>query len=61
MRFTLTIECDNAAFADDERAMEVARILREVADECDAYDIGARIKLRDLNGNTVGRACFEGD
>lgn len=61
MKITITIETDNAAF---ERApmFEVARILDSAAarlkregppDEGDSY------KLRDVNGNTVGRVTVE--
>ena len=56
MTFTLKIECDNAAFA-DEPASEIAAILRKAA---------ARVAngeddfpLHDFNGNTVGRAKVE--
>ena len=50
-RFTLNISTDNAAF--DEDNMEVARILRTVAEriESDGVMHGA---CRDFNGNTVG-------
>jgi hypothetical protein len=54
--FTLTIECDNAAFENDPLG-EVARILREAAYQLDQGQDG--FKLRDINGNTVGSAAFE--
>jgi hypothetical protein len=58
MLFVAEIECDNAAF-EDNRAAEVARILRELADKIalsspDALNFG----LRDVNGNQVGAAEF---
>lgn len=49
--FTLTIETENAAFANN-MAGEVARILREAADRLEAGgEVGV---LRDANGNKVG-------
>jgi len=56
MKFTITIECDNAAFTDDA-AHEVARILREAADKLERGQ--TEFKLMDYNGNTVGRAKVE--
>ena len=55
MKFTVEIECDNAAFADDCHSYEVARILRELADDLDAGLFDGKRKstgLRDANGNT---------
>jgi hypothetical protein len=57
MKFTLEIDCDNAAFGegdDDQRCCELGRIL---------FDLGERLyswhplsgTVRDSNGNTVGR------
>ena len=52
MRLTLEFSMDNAAF-DDNPLVEAARILREAAGMLDTgTDNG---KLRDVNGNTVGR------
>ena len=54
MKFTLTIECDNAAFTpgDDARGDEVARILTTVSQQvADGYIRG---QMYDVNGNTVG-------
>ncbi len=59
-KFTLTIECDNAAFEDDAGA-EVARILRDAADDLDG-DMMAETgsaNLRDINGNIVGRWIYK--
>lgn len=59
MKFTLNIECDNAAFTgdiDDSRNDETARILREIAKQLDAgYVKGFAF---DLNGNRVGTYNF---
>jgi len=56
MKLTITIEMDNAAF--DPPELEVARILRDVAQR---LDDGQRLSpddwfpaLRDVNGNLVG-------
>jgi hypothetical protein len=57
---TIVIETDNAAFEDSPGA-ELARILREVADKLARHSEvqpGDSFKLRDLNGNTVGKADF---
>jgi cytochrome c-type biogenesis protein CcmH/NrfF len=53
-KFTLTIECENAAFDDCEA--EIARILRDVADrvESGAADSDKHRNLYDSNGNVVG-------
>lgn len=59
MKFRLEIDCDSAAFGDDDghRAAELARILAHlVANWCGAMNAGT---LRDANGNRVGFARFE--
>ena len=53
--YTVSINTDSAAFSDDPGA-EVARILRELADQLEAGRFGGPIQLRDYNGNTVGKA-----
>ncbi len=68
MRFTLSIDCDNAAFeADNETSTfmpgELARILQKLADgfKDDAERtgipcaVGEGGDLRDINGNRVGK------
>lgn len=59
MRFTLTIDCDNAAFGDDslERSRQVTMLLDETVGRMEAGNIGGPI--RDANGNTVGRFGFD--
>jgi hypothetical protein len=68
MTFKLTIDTDNAAFsdddddmhADDQKARETARILREVAARLERGDDFSMYQtLHDLNGNDVGRAAFK--
>jgi cytochrome c-type biogenesis protein CcmH/NrfF len=56
MKFTLTIECDNAAFADNP-GIEVAEILRrQVIEQLDqGYQA---IYLVDSNGNRASYASF---
>lgn len=61
MRFTVSIDCDTAAF-DDGRGAEIARILRRVAGAV-AENSPATLPLavwilRDSNGNRVGSAGF---
>ncbi len=53
--FTLKIETENAAFAEDGSS-EVARILRDVASRLDRGETDGRV--RDANGNTVGDFGF---
>jgi hypothetical protein len=60
--FTLAVNCDNAAFVSDDyptydsAAPELARILREAADEIErrSFDYSFPCGLRDINGNGVG-------
>jgi hypothetical protein len=52
---TLTIETINAAF-DDAPALEVAAILRRLADRLDAGDRPPE-RMHDTNGNACGR-CY---
>ena len=59
MRCTIRINCDNAAFAEDP-TMEVARILRELADRLTHASPDDDYPLHDLNGNRVGSAEFRG-
>lgn len=71
MRFELTIDCDNAAFADDETgeiddysaSSELSLLLHHAARQVGAGDLTASYgvgpgkwrNLRDSNGNTVGK------
>jgi len=60
MKAKLEIEMDSAAFAEDWQA-ELARILRNAADNLDLGNgIAGRMRLRDINGNTVGYLTTEG-
>lgn len=54
MKATITIDMDNAAFADDWQ-QELARILDKLATSLRTYpSADSRWALRDINGNTVG-------
>lgn len=59
MRFRIEMECDNAAF-DDDPTPEVGRILTSLAAKIEGVEWDDLIMLRDINGNTVGKAWFEG-
>ena len=55
MRVLIVIDTDNAAFEGDNLGPELANILRGLVS---AYEDGAPpepVKLRDSNGNTVGK------
>ena len=58
--FNLTIDCDNAAFADGELTYEVSRILRSAADK--VFDRAVfDFPLKDINGNKVGSVKWSGE
>lgn len=57
MKFTIEIDCDNAAFEDGNLHQEVARILSQVQKQL--LDDRDCIALYDINGNRVGVARFE--
>ncbi len=54
--FRLQIETENAAFEPSPR-LEVARILRELAERLEQGLFGGR-RLHDINGNNVGSFRF---
>jgi hypothetical protein len=57
MALTLRIETGNAAFEGEDRAPELARILRLVAHAIENGTSGA--PLYDINGNRVGRFDYD--
>jgi hypothetical protein len=59
MKLKLVITMDNAAF-EPNNGVEVARILRQLADQEEGNQLspGDKWKLRDINGNTVGEAVI---
>lgn len=55
MTFILKFDTDSDAFADDP-TIEIARILRHVADRVESgEDCGRYLTVFDINGNDVGR------
>ena len=56
MKFTLQMDCDNAAF-EDHPAGEVRRILQTVVEKLGAGHASG--VLSDANGNVVGSFQFE--
>jgi len=53
---TVKIKTQNAAFDGDDKALELARLLREIAQRLEEGQ--TRGEVRDTNGNTVGAfAC----
>ena len=64
MKFTITIDTDNAAFDDGERGSETARILRAIALRIDGDPVEEPTfyaTIHDINGNNVGRWAFKAD
>ncbi len=55
MKATITIEMDNAAF-EDTNGIDLARILKRLANQIDDYSLTSadNLTLRDSNGNRVG-------
>jgi hypothetical protein len=58
MAFRLRIDTGNAAFDDDNRYAEVARILRALADRLDDRPGQTGGLVVDINGNNVGTWRF---
>lgn len=60
MRFELNVGTDNAAFDGEDREEEVARILRDAADQVARSILvpNEPIRLFDVNGNRVGFAVL---
>ena len=66
MQFQVTIDCNNAAFIDENGDIsyspEVARILRSLADTVERNaTIDFEATLQDINGNSVGKAVIVRD
>ncbi len=57
MRFEFTITCENDAFQNGNRDLEVARLLRLAANQIEQDGTPPAI-LRDNNGNRVGGSEF---
>lgn len=60
MKFTIEIQCDNAAFDGNNIGYETATILRDAAKKLETLD-GSVISfsLFDSNGNKVGKAEYK--
>lgn len=56
-QYTIMIDTENEAFGDDPAA-EIARILQDLVKDLESKGIQDK-KLRDVNGNTVGKAAYE--
>lgn len=61
--FQLKIETGNAAFEEDGKSQELARILRNLAERLEGGEMPDNDgwNLRDLNGNTVGNVSDDSD
>lgn len=58
--FTVKFDCDNAAFDQGLRDLEIARILRAIADKIEHQGPSGFFEtIRDLNGNDVGRFALK--
>lgn len=57
---TIKIETSNAAFEDGNKGLEVARILRTLADQVDDSGWFRFRSLYDANGNKVGAVTLTG-
>lgn len=60
MDVTITINCDNAAFAEGNAAEEVGRILRQASQKLLSNGRICDFPLFDINGNKVGTLEVEG-
>lgn len=56
-RYTVTIDMDNAAFADGNAAAELSRILSELSERVRLFSFvhpATSYLIKDVNGNTCG-------
>ena len=53
MKFTLSFDCEGAAFDDDLNAA-IAKVLRHVANTVEDRDCGMSRVIKDRNGNRIG-------
>ena len=56
MTVTISIQCENAAFEEPDSGRELARILRQLAEQFEDGQVPGT--LRDVNGNTVGEVSI---
>lgn len=60
MAFTVNIATSNAAFTEEgDPGIEIARILRDLADTAESSGFDWSVPLRDINGNSVGTASLD--
>jgi hypothetical protein len=57
--YRININGENDAFAGGEFQSEMARILRQLADDIERGKFYDGIKLRDINGNVVGECLAD--
>jgi hypothetical protein len=58
--FNITIDTDNSAFDNNYRGPELARILRNLADELEGMGAeGGEWRFHDANGNACGNATLD--
>ena len=58
IKYSINIDCGNAAFDDGNIGNELARILRKEAERLELECTPRGAPLRDINGNKVGTADF---
>ncbi len=62
MRYKLVMDLGNDAFYTEDGvfdpAPEMGRILRKLAKRLEVADVDDDVRLRDINGNDVGRASY---
>lgn len=59
--FKLSFDTDNAAF-DDMPELEIARILRDIANRVESGEVSGyhkALNVRDINGNVIGTFKFD--
>lgn len=56
MKYKIEIELNYAAFQYGYEGQELSRILMELAVTCMTQKVGVEDFLKDINGNTVGKA-----
>lgn len=61
MVYRIEIETGNDAFEGENKAFEIARILKELANNIEAINQPRNGALYDINGNTVGKAVLVDD
>jgi hypothetical protein len=59
MKVSVTFNCDNASF-DENRALEIAEILRNVANEINRDETPCSSIIFDRNGNLIGEYSVTG-